>query len=553
MTSKHWASVAGAALAIGMLAPAATAFAATGSTTLSPSVTTTTTIPGPLSEPGLLPTSPLYFLNSLWQSVELFFTFSSTGKAHLLVHFAEVEASQAASLAKSGNTSLATLAIQQFTADMKSAAGLAGSHAGPTLAQDMAQAITAGHLLSSFVSGLHNTTLLSASTSLTQQATQDIQQVTNVSKVEGTLVSQTQVTLATGPAPTPGSNSTSNGSGNSVGNGLPQGTSTGTSTSTVMLDLTSGQFPVATSVWVLKDNGAYGTGLLEPGQRVNATLVNGVVVVIRVQGEQDWATYQGPGTAPATISLSYGSGPTATDVPLAAGAVIKIGDHNYLLGSRTALPSTFTVGSAVRVTYNTMGQVTQISLPGDGHGKAGQQPQDGKHSGKVDKKDGAKAPSSSSSAIGSLTIRGTVTTVSATSISVNGTTYPVATGATVKGGDHTLSLAQIPVGAPVRLTVVNGTVDTIQLHKLDGIQGTVSAITSSTITVNGTVYTLSPSVRITGNNPPALSTLVGTTVKLKFNAVDQVKNIKLSGKDTHSHHKAKKQSKKKDHKHKGGH
>lgn len=560
MTSKHWVSVAGASLVLGMLAPAATAFAATG-TTLSPSVTTSTTVPGPLSQPGVLPTSPLYFFTSLWQNVELFFTFSSTGKAHLLVQFAEMEASQAASLAKSGHSSLATLAMQQFATDIKTAATLAGSHANPGLAQDMAQALTAGHLLSTFVSSLHNTTLLSASTSLTLTATQDIQQIANVSKVEGTIVSQTQVTLATGPAPVPGSNTTSNGSGNAVGNGLPQGAGTGPSGSGVMLDLTSGQYPVASSVWVLKDDGAYGTGLLEPGQRVNATLVNGVVVVIRVQGEQDWATYQGPGTAASTISLSYGSGPTATDVPLALGAVLKIGNHQYPLGSGAALPSTFTVGTAVRVHYNNMGQVTQMALPGDGQGKAGQAPQDRKDASKKNQKDKqAKtdgSQSTSSASVSSVTIRGTVTAASPTSITVNGTLYPVATGATVKAGDHVISLAQIPAGAPVRLTVVNGTVETVRLHKLDGITGIVGAVTSSTITVNGTVYTLAPSVRIKGNNPPALSALVGMTVKLTFTSMDQVKTIKVPGKDRKSSHKdqAQKKSahKKSHHKHHGSH
>lgn len=88
-------------------------------------------------------------------------------------------------------------------------------------------------------------------------------------------------------------------------------------------------------------------------------------------------------------------------------------------------------------------------------------------------------------------VTGSVSAVSSTGITVNGTVYQVGTGIPVTYHDHQLTLAAIPSGATVRLSLSGGTVTAItvmagiNLPPGDSVQGSITALQSQTVTIAG--------------------------------------------------------------------
>ncbi len=96
-------------------------------------------------------------------------------------------------------------------------------------------------------------------------------------------------------------------------------------------------------------------------------------------------------------------------------------------------------------------------------------------------------------------LRGTITAASSSSITIDGYTLPVSANVTVRADGQVLTIASIPTNTPAVVHLNRtGTVVLIQImtHAISGIQGTVTADTSTSITIGNTTYTYAPNVTI---------------------------------------------------------
>ncbi len=127
----------------------------------------------------------------------------------------------------------------------------------------------------------------------------------------------------------------------------------------------------------------------------------------------------------------------------------------------------------------------------------------------------------------SVFVCGAVSALSANSITINGTTYAIVPGVTLLG------INQATVGANVCLSAqVNPLNQIVALGQVlsASICGTVSALTSNSITINGTTYFIAPGVNINGINQAS----VGANVCLNaaLNGLSQIvapSSISLQG------------------------
>ncbi len=131
-------------------------------------------------------------------------------------------------------------------------------------------------------------------------------------------------------------------------------------------------------------------------------------------------------------------------------------------------------------------------------------------------------------------VSGSVSAVSATSITVGGTTYSTTPQTAVRYGPFSLNLSAIPVGSTATLQLHDGTVARIFL-KTDAnlppereVQGTITALGTNTITVDGYALTVASSVVVRGDAVTSWSQLpTGTQVSLNLNASGQVTVIRV--------------------------
>jgi hypothetical protein len=290
----------------------------------------------------------------------------------------------------------------------------------------------------------------------------------------------------------------------------------GITQSNVSLSLVGRQstVPVASPAWVLLQGKVY-TGALEPGQRIHAILINGDAVLMSIQGPYTWAEFEGytagSGSTASSINLTepYMAQGTTYSVSLAAGATAKSGN--------TAVDwSQIAAGTRVRVAYNNAGAITAVRVLG----KASMGGSKGSHGGTHGKGQQGRA------------VRGTLDAVSATSITVNGTTYNLGSSVTVTGSHKAqLSLTSLLQGQTVLLHLKGGAVTRIQVFWMHPVHGTVSAVGGNSITLGSTSYTLASTVKVSGAGHYTSTSQIpsGARVVLGFNAQDQVAWIRVAG------------------------
>ncbi len=130
---------------------------------------------------------------------------------------------------------------------------------------------------------------------------------------------------------------------------------------------------------------------------------------------------------------------------------------------------------------------------------------------------------------------GTVSSMSGTAITVNGTSYPLAAAVAIHYHDWNLTGQPLPQGTAVKLSVTNGTVDRIEvlsdpaLPQSQTVRGIISQFTSTTLTIDGYTLTLAPSVAVTYHDYQLSVSRVpsGVPVKVNLNQAGQVARIKL--------------------------
>ncbi len=133
-------------------------------------------------------------------------------------------------------------------------------------------------------------------------------------------------------------------------------------------------------------------------------------------------------------------------------------------------------------------------------------------------------------------IAGTVTAVTTSAITINGTAYPLASSVNVVYHDHQLTVTQIPVTAVVSATLnAAGQVTKIELQTNPGlpngesVTGAIQSITSTTIQIGS--YTLPLASTVTVNYHDHQLTLAqiptGATAKVVIDAAGQVTKIHL--------------------------
>lgn len=505
--TKRWAAAGLAGvltLAASLMAPAADAAGAANLAAL--------------GNPGVLPTNPFYFVVEGFHWLELTLTFSSTGKAELLMSFARSEAAQAVVLAKQGEAADARQALRQYQQDVREATHLLGQKPSPDLLAGLTSTVDSGHVL------LQDLRQENAPASVIQSGEQTTTDVTDLVVNQATNP-QTGLGQVEGIVAEPVSLPTSTTSGT--------GSSSGTSTAPPTISLVGGsQYPLAPNAVVVADDQAPMAGQvvnLYPGMRVHLVLLNGAAILVRLQGFQSTVTYEGQSSG--TISLAYDG--VTFSAPLAADAELYgPGGPSPVAGS-----STLQAGMVVRVRYDAFGAVTAVVLrdgsdhpnqnSGDhqatvsGGDQGGAVPSGSVSSDSATQQDQADSSSTSEdqSPDQPLTkVEGVITAVSADSLTVNGTVYVIPPTATIRGGDTPVTLSEIQPGVRAKLWLnASGTVVALKLERPDNVTGTLQAIGSTGITVNGVTYPLLPGYQITGagdgQTPPLTA---GMTVKLKF-------------------------------------
>lgn len=125
---------------------------------------------------------------------------------------------------------------------------------------------------------------------------------------------------------------------------------------------------------------------------------------------------------------------------------------------------------------------------------------------------------------------GNISAVTSNSITIDGYTLPVSSSVVVKADNQTLSFSQVAANqrAVVRLDSA-GTVKDIQLLNHGAARGTVTADTSSSITINGTAYTYAANARIHYRQYTlsASQVPVGSMAVVQLNALGQADQVQL--------------------------
>jgi hypothetical protein len=481
-------------------------------------------VPPPLTVHVPLPGSPWYSWMHWWEALELKLAPSPTVAANLLAQFADGEAAVAAQSAAHGRWTAARQALSLYSRDVVRAGALARTNPA-AVAPALSLAITDGALLAASVQNAPQ--LARAADQALARAIRAADDAVAVTQMEGIVALPTPVTSAPAPPP-PG---IENGLGNGTGSaGAP-------ASSGVALTLVghANAIAVGNPVWVLMGDRTY-TGALEPGQRVHLLLIDNVAVIIRVQTRVTPAVFvsytpsSGTTAAQLTLTEPFMAQGTSFTVTLAPGATLRM--------ARAANDwSKLTAGQRLLVTYDNSGAIVRVVALGRGPEHPRHKPG---HPGRGSHGPGDRGGRHDHPGPGphhGAAIRGWITAVTASTITVDGTTYTLASTVRVEArGDASLSVADLAPGMLVALELQNNQVTTIELLPMPPVRGTVSSLGAGTITVGSETYTLAANVVVRGAGITQLAQLTaGAHVLLRFNSRDEVDVIQVMG-APHGHH-----------------
>lgn len=423
MKSKGLAMAAASFLAMGMAAPVTALAASPGSPSLSSLA----------SQAGILPTSPFYGIKRLWESVELWFTFSSAGKAQLYSYLATVRAAEAAALLTRHNASDALKIFAQYTQDLQQA----GSLLPTVVTQKTAQ--RTGTLVQSLAQAAEDGQAVAAQAPFLPAAQQ----------VRAT--SQTALAEATIAAPLTSSTT-----------GSPRLLSSGSMGGLTLLAsaVAEASHTSLNQVVALYDQS-------HSWSQVAHTLHASLGSVLDALAGQ-FATVSSGSTG---TSLSGSSGSGSTSVPTSSSP------------PPSSLPTTNANGVSGESSSPSESQSPESRAP-EAQSLESQTPESQKPESQK-----PESPEAEGAVVG------TVAAISTSSVTVNQTSYAMAPGVTVTYHDWVLSTSAIATGMPVKLSLHGGNVTHIKilsdpnLPAGDSVTGTISSISGQTVSIAG--YTLS--------------------------------------------------------------
>lgn len=464
--SKRWIAVYGAAIT--MLMPG---LAEAHSISASPPMNLSSLA----KEAGILPTSPLYGVKRLGESLELFFIFSASGKAHFYLYLAKVRAAEAAAMVVDHQPKLAATAFIQYASDLAQAeqqvptvlTGSSTPGAGTGVVKTLVSDAQIGHTLLSLVKP---TASMVATVDKVVNLAQQQALVANGFSGKGTL-------MATA------STSSSNASAAGV---------TGTNQQFLASLLASAAHTSVSHVNLLY------TQLQSWGQVAKHLDVSLGEVLGVLGGSSTRDSSQGG--APPSISSGSGlsNAPTGTNTPTAPAG--------------NGGPANGTVPSSTPGVSNSAS--TDHSSKSSPDSQSSQKP--------------PEAPQVES-------LSGTVTAASLTSITVAGKTFPVASGVSVHYQDKTIAMGQVVIGAVVKLGFQGGVVTAIQVSTDPGlppgnsVTGQITAVTPTSITVGGYVLTLGSSLNVKFHDfqLTQAALVAGEMAKVQLNSNGHVNQVKL--------------------------
>lgn len=131
-------------------------------------------------------------------------------------------------------------------------------------------------------------------------------------------------------------------------------------------------------------------------------------------------------------------------------------------------------------------------------------------------------------------ISGSISADTATSVTINGTTYPYATNVQIQYRDYSLTPAQVPTGSNASLQLnSSGQITSMKLMtdanlpSMPFVTGTISAVTSTSVTIGSYTLTLAPQMTVVYTGATSLTNAVttGETAAVHLNSSGQVDRV----------------------------
>lgn len=466
--SKRWIAVYG--MAITMLMPGLAEAA-------SPPASSPMNLSSLAKQAGILPTSPLYGVKRLGESLELFFTFSASGKAHFYLYLAQVRAAEAAAMVQDHQGTLAAAVFGQYASDLAQA-----EQRMPALMTGSLPAGTSGTLINSLASDAqigHDLLSVIKPQSSTLNA---VEQVVSLAQKQA-LVAAGFSRKGSGLATASTSRSTANASG------LP-----GANQSFLASLLASAAHTSLSNVLALYAK------LQNWGQVANRLDVS-LGEVLGVLG--------GASNTPS---------PNAGPPPSLASAT---GTFNALGNGST--------GNAPTGPDNTSQGATPPPAPGPS--KTSSTDRSSSRQASTDKTSASKPPETPQVE----SVSGTVTAISPSTIAVASQTLPLASGVSVHYQDKTIALSQLATGAMVKLSLTSGVVTAIEVASDPGlppgnsVTGQITAVSPTTVTLGGYVLTLASSLQVNFHDFQLTQAALaaGEMAKAQLDSSGHVSQVKL--------------------------
>lgn len=474
------------------------------------------------SQAGILPTSPLYGFKQFFESVELFVTVSPDAKAKLLLYLAQVRAAEAAAMLEQHQQALAAAALNQYAADVKKSEALVTNvspKAAGALGNDLKAAATDGQTVASMakagavaapvvqsVTQAADTTLVASSLDATGSASQSVSlpQAADHKTMATSFMASVIASAAKVPVA-------------EVENLRASGMGWGAIAQ--KLGLTLGQV-VSAAETMLKTPGSTPSSSTSPsGTTSSSSAPSGSST--SPSGSSASPQSSGDSTSP-TASSSDRASEHHAEAKHVKGTVTAVNGTTGLTvnGQAYAFASTVTVvkgdtkvtasaispGMTVEITVDAQGLVTKVSINQPEHKDA------------------------------EANVSGTVSAMTSTSVTIAGTTYPLASSVEVRYLDYHLTASAVTAGLSATVHVDSkGEVTRIRLLSYPAlppkktITGTVSAISGTSVTIDGYTLAFASNLTVTqGDQRLTPSDLTaGEPVAVKLNDQGLVKKIKL--------------------------
>lgn len=461
MKPKGLATSLASFLAMGMTLPAVTSAASPGT----PSLTALA------SQAGILPTSPLYPLKRLVESIELWVTFSPQGKVQLLSYLATVRAAEAAALLTRHETADVSQALAQYTQDLQKAGALL-----PTLVSKKSDT-NLKPLIASLASAAEDGQSVAAHGVL-GHAGQVAQKVSQMALAETTIAgpltatgtASSQTTGSASSTATPSLLSSGNDGGvNLLASAVAQASNTPLSDVIALYDKSHSWNQVAKSL-----HASLGSVL---------SALAGQLSAIEVSASSGQATTSSSSTTPPsdTSSTSPSSSSSSTSSTSSSSS-----------SSSSTPPSSSSSSSDTSGTVNSKGS----SHSAEAKGKESKHSESKSPESQSPESQSPEKPESEGSVVG------TVSAISASSITVDQKSYPLSTGVAVTYHDWVLSPSSVSAGFAVKLSIKGGSVTHIKILKDpnlppgDSVSGTISRIDSQNVSIGGYTLPVDSSVKV---------------------------------------------------------